>query len=161
MAPMPHVDAPSITARLVFIGAFASSLAASSFLLIADLFRSIDSNGVETVISVVELLSRNSSAGGWTGLLLALVLLFPAYLALMSAVGMWQRRERFQYAGMSAAGVLAVLFISVWQWSSSESDAGNNWEIGIGTFGAAISIIVLLLLWRAGMWLLDEPYRDR
>ena len=161
MAPMPHVDAPSATARMVFIGAFASSLAASSFLLIGDLFRSTDSSGIESVISVVELLSRDASAGGWVGLLLALVLLFPAYLALMSSVGMWQRRERFQLAGMSAAGVLAVLFISVWQWSRSERNAENDWEIGVGTFGAAIAIIALLLLWRAGMWLLDEPYRDR
>jgi hypothetical protein len=53
-----------------------------------------------------------------------------------------------------------VLFISVFKWSREEAQAGNDWGIGTGMYGAAVSIIVLLMLWRAGMWLLDDPYRE-
>ena len=157
---MPHVDAPSLTTRIVFVGAFVSALSATAFLLIGNMFSSTDEDGNIAVISVVELLAQDSLQGGWVGLVLALVLLFPAYLALMSAVGMWQRRERFQMAGMSSVAVLMILFISIWQWSREEAEAGNDWEVGVGTYGAGISIIALLLLWRAGMWLLEDPYRD-
>ncbi len=137
-----------------------SALSATAFLLIGNMFSSTDEDGNIAVISVVELLAQDSLQGGWVGLVLALVLLFPAYLALMSAVGMWQRRERFQMAGMSSVAVLMILFISIWQWSREEAEAGNDWEVGVGTYGAGISIIALLLLWRAGMWLLEDPYRD-
>ena len=157
---MPHVDAPSPTTRIVFVGAFLSAMSATAFLLIGNMFSSTDGDGNIAVISVVELLAQDSLQGGWVGLVLALVLLFPAYLALMSAVGMWQRRERFQYAGLSSVAVLMILFISIWQWSREESNAGHDWEVGVGTYGAGISIIALLLLWRAGMWLLEDPYRD-
>jgi len=160
MAPMPHVDAPSPTTRIVFVGAFLSAMSATAFLLIGNMFSSTDGDGNIAVISVVELLAQDSLQGGWVGLILALVLLFPAYLALMSAVGMWQRRERFQLAGISSVAVLMILFISIWQWSREETNAGHNWEVGVGTYGAGISIIALILLWRAGMWLLEDPYRD-
>jgi hypothetical protein len=73
---------------------------------------------------------------------------------------MWLRRERLQVAGICAAAVLMVLFISVFKWSREETQAGNDWMIGTGMYGAAVSIIVLLMLWRAGMWLLDDPYRE-
>ena len=157
---MPHVDAPSPTTRIVFVGAFLSAMSATAFLLIGNMFSSTDGDGNIAVISVVELLAQDSLQGGWVGLILALVLLFPAYLALMSAVGMWQRRERFQMAGISSVAVLMILFISIWQWSREETNAGHDWEVGVGTYGAGISIIALLLLWRAGMWLLEDPYRD-
>ena len=157
---MPHVDAPSPTTRIVFVGAFLSAMSATAFLLIGNMFSSTDGDGNIAVISVVELLAQDSLQGGWGGLILALVLLFPAYLALMSAVGMWQRRERFQLAGISSVAVLMILFISIWQWSREETNAGHDWEVGVGTYGAGISIIALLLLWRAGMWLLEDPYRD-
>ena len=160
MAPMPNVDAPSPTTRMVFIGAFLSAISATSFLIVADLFSSTNSNGETAVISVSNLLAMDAAQGGWVGLILALVLLYPAYLALMSSVGMWLRRERLQVAGMCAAGVLIVLFVSVFKWSREEAQAGNDWVIGIGMYGAAVSIIVLLMLWRAGMWLLDDPYRE-
>lgn len=157
---MPHVDAPSPTTRIVFVGAFLSAMSATAFLLIGNMFSSTDGDGNIAVISVVELLAQDSLQGGWVGLILALVLLFPAYLALMSAVGMWQRRERFQMAGISSVAVLMILFISIWQWSREETNAGHDWEVGVGTYGAGISIIALILLWRAGMWLLEDPYRD-
>jgi hypothetical protein len=160
MAPMPNVDAPSLTTRLVFIGAFLSAMSANAFLLIAELFSSTDAEGNSAVVSVVNLLAQDSMQGGWVGLVLALVLLGPAYLSLMCAVGMWQRRERMQVAGLGAAGVLVVLLLSAWKWSRDEEADGNSWEIGVGIYGAAISILALLMLWRAGMWLLDDPYRE-
>ena len=45
MAPMPHVDAPSPTTRIVFVGAFVSALSATAFLLIGNMFSSTDEDG--------------------------------------------------------------------------------------------------------------------
>ena len=158
---MPSVDSPSPTTRIVFVGAFASAMSAVSFLLVGELFRTDTTAGETAVVSVENLLAMEPLVdGGWVGLFMALVLLYPAYMALMSAVGMWQRRERMQIAGISAAGVLVVLFFSTWSWAKSESAAGSEWSVGVGMYGGAISIIMLLMLWRAGMWLLDDPYRE-
>ena len=156
---MEHVDSPSPVTRIVFLSAAAASITASSFLMCADLFTSSTGNS-EATISVINLLSNDPSTGGWVALGMALLLLAPAYVGIMTAAGMWQRREKLQIIGALTFAILLILLVSTFRWIQQAQDDDNVWSVGIGIPGASISLVVMLMLWRAGIWMLDSPYRE-
>ena len=102
----------------------------------------------------------DGGSGGFILLAMSLSLLWPSYLALMSSVGMWQSRERMQTAAAVVLIVLASIMFSSWRWISTAESSGDEWSIGYGLIGIGTGLIAFLGLWRAGMWLLDSPYRE-
>lgn len=158
MAAMEEVDAAAARTRMVFLGAAASSLAAAAFMLFGTLLTTSRS-GVEVELSATKMLAEGGF-GGVVLLAMSLALLWPAYLALMSSVGMWQARERLQAAGLLVTAILAAIMISSWKWISTAETNGDEWSIGCSLIGFTVASITTLGLWRAGLWLLDAPYRE-
>jgi len=158
MAAMERVDSPDGVTRSIFLGAAAASLISSSSLLFGTMVET-NRKGIQIDYSAMRLLADEGS-GGLVLLTMALALLWPAYLSLMSAVGMWQSRERMQAAAGVALVVLASIMVSSWRWITTAQAGGDEWSIGIGLIGVATGLVAFLGLWRAGMWLLDSPYRE-
>jgi len=158
MAAMERVDAPESITRAVFISAAISSLAAASFLLFSTLVKT-DRNGVNVDFSTLRMLASGSSSG-LVLLAMSLAMLWPAYLGLMSAVGMWQSRDRLQIAAGIMLIVLATIMVSSWRWIITAEANGDTWSVGCGLIGLATSLVAYLGFWRAGMWLVDSPYRE-
>ena len=158
MAAMERVDAPDAITRCIFISAAFSSLISASFLLFGTIVET-NRQGIEIDFSAIRMLADGGS-GGFILLAMSLSLLWPSYLALMSSVGMWQSRERMQTAAAVVLIVLASIMFSSWRWISTAESSGDEWSIGYGLIGIGTGLIAFLGLWRAGMWLLDSPYRE-
>ena len=158
MAAMERVDSPGGVTRSVFLAAAAASLTSASSLLFGTLVAS-NRKGIQIDLSAMRLLADGGS-GGLVLLVMSLALLWPAYLSLMSSVGMWQSRERMQAAAGIVLIVLASVMLSSWRWITSAQSGGDEWSVGFGLIGVATGSVAFLGLWRAGMWLLDSPYRE-
>jgi len=158
MAAMQEVDSAPATPRFVFLSSAIISLASAGFLLFGTLLTTT-SNGIDITLSTTQMLV-DGGVGGLVLLLFSLAMLWPAYMSFMAAVGMWQRRERLLWAGYLSLSILAVLMISSWRWIADADAAGDTWVIGNALIGFTICQVALIGHWRAGLWLLDSPYRD-
>ena len=158
MAAMERVDSPDVITRCVFIGAAISSLVSASFLLFGKIIET-EHQGFEINLATIGMLADGSFAG-FVLLTMSLMLLWPSYLALMSAVGMWQSRERLLAGAAIVVFVLLSIMVSSWQWIRNAEIAGDTWSVGFGLIGIGTGLVAFLGFWRAGLWLLDSPYRE-
>lgn len=155
---MQEVDSAPTTTRLVFLSSAILSLASGAFLLFGVML-TVNRDGIDITLSTTQMLAEGSM-GGVILLIFSLAMLWPAYMGFMAAIGMWQRRERLLWSGYLSISILAALLFSSWRWVGDAQAAGDTWIIGNALIGFTISQVALIGHWRAGLWLLEHPYRD-